>query len=55
LTVIFSKAVTWKKAIENSAKEVKMLKVNIVLYASLTRKRSIDYSGNVKNIFMLWS
>ena len=30
LTAIFSKAVTWKKAIENPGKEVKILKVNNV-------------------------
>jgi hypothetical protein len=48
LTAIFSKANNWKKAIENPAKEVKMLKVNNVHVRFLDEEEEYRILGEYK-------
>ena len=48
MTAIFSKAVTWKKAIENPGKEVKILKVNNVHVRFLDEEEEYRLLGECK-------
>jgi site-specific recombinase XerD len=54
LTATFSKAVTWKKAIENPTKEVKVLKLNNARVRFLDEEE-YRLLAECKEHFMLWS